>query len=353
MSDPKLTVLMPVYNAASFLREAMDSILQQTFRDFEFLIIDDGSTDESIAIVQSYNDSRIRFIQNEKNEGIAATLNRGIALASCELIARMDADDTSYPTRLQKQYDYMTRDTACALLSTWCRVVTGEGKHVRLERYTSRFFYYNLTFECWIYHPTVMFRKTAVTAVGMYSKPYSEDYDLFWKLAQKFRIANLGEILLDYRLSPTSLNTVLRKKEYDIANRENVLRNIRHYMGADFTLREEYLECLRHHTTPIAALNDIPSIIECLGVLEKITKKITNTPNINRNEKDIADAAWFKNDFIIYQLFQELPWPGNFLLLVKTRKLTHITRKASHALRWRIKKLRHYFSISNNKVNLI
>ncbi len=353
MSDPKLTVLMPVYNAASFLREAIDSILQQTFRDFEFLIIDDGSTDESIAIVQSYQDPRIRFIRNDTNAGIAATLNRGIELASCELIARMDADDISYPTRLQKQYDYMLHDKACALLSTWCRVVTSTGKHVRLERYTSRFFYYNLTFECWIYHPTVMFRKTAVQDVGMYSKPYSEDYDLFWKLAQKFRMANLSEILLDYRLSPNSLNTVLRKTEYDIANRENVLRNLRHYMGSDFSLSEEYLECLRHHTAPIAALNDIGKIMECLDVLRQITDQIIKTPNVNRNQKDISDAAWFKHDFIIYQLFQELPWPHNIVLLVKTRKLNHIARKTGNALQWRIKKLKHYFSVSNNKVNLV
>jgi glycosyltransferase involved in cell wall biosynthesis len=353
MSSPKLTVLMPVYNAASYLREAMESILHQTFRDFEFLIIDDGSTDESIAIVLSYNDSRIRFIQNEINMGIAATLNRGIELASCELIARMDADDISYPERLQKQYDHMNLNPACALLSTACRIVTAAGKHVRLERYTSRFFYYNLTFECWIYHPTVMFRKAAVQDAGMYSKSFSEDYDLFWKLSQKYPIANLREVLLDYRLSPTSLNTVLRKKEYDIANRENVIRNIQHYMGQDYTLPEEYLECLRHHTAPIAALNNIPEILKCLGKLDEITLQIIKTANPNRNEKDIAEAAWFKRDFIIYQLFHELRWPYNLLLLIKTGKLNHIARKVGIALRWRIKNIKHYFSVSNNKVNLI
>ena len=353
MSNPKLTVLMPVYNAASYLREAIESILQQTFRDFEFLIIDDASTDESIAIIQSYNDLRIRFIRNETNMGIAATLNRGIELASCELIARMDADDVSYPARLQKQYDYMDLNPACALLSTACRIVTAAGKHVRLERYTSRFFYYNLTFECWIYHPTVMFRRAAVKDAGMYNKPYSEDYDLFWKLAQKFPMANLREILLDYRLSPTSLNTVLRKKEYDVANRENVIRNIRHYMGQDYTLPEEYLECLRHHTAPIAALNNIPKIIECLTRLDEITQQIIKTPNVNRNEKDIAEAAWFKRDFIIYQLFHELRWTYNLLLLIKTVKLNHVARKVGIALRWSIKNIKHYFSVSNNKVNLI
>jgi glycosyltransferase involved in cell wall biosynthesis len=353
MSNPKLTVLMPVYNAASFLRDAIESILQQTFRDFEFLIVDDGSIDESIAIIQSYKDSRIRLLKNDTNIGIAATLNRGIEAAACELIARMDADDISYPTRLQKQYDYMMLNPSCALLSTACRIVSAAGKHVRLERYTSRFFYYNLTFECWIYHPTVMFRKAAVKDVGMYSKPYSEDYDLFWKLAQKFPIANLREILLDYRLSPNSLNTVLHKKEYDLANRENVIRNIQRYMGQDYTLPEEYLECLRHHTAPIAALNSIPKIIECLDKLDEITELIIQSPNVNRNQKDIMEAAWFKRDFIIYQLFQELRWPYNLLLLIKTRKLNHIARKVGNALRWRLKNIKHYFSLSNNKVNLV
>ncbi|MBA3284207.1 MAG: glycosyltransferase family 2 protein, partial [Nitrosopumilus sp.] len=102
---PKVTVLMPVYNASAYLHDAIQSILNQTFQDFEFLIIDDGSSDNSEIIIKGYKDKRIRFIKNEQNIGISATLNKGIELASCELIARMDADDVSYPKRLEKQYN--------------------------------------------------------------------------------------------------------------------------------------------------------------------------------------------------------------------------------------------------------
>src|SRR5690242_1454586 len=116
MADVLLTVLMPVYNAERFLREAIDSILAQSLQQFEFLIIDDGSTDSSVDIIRSYTDSRIRFIQNERNLGISATLNKGIELSKTELIARMDADDISYPTRLEKQYQYFLTHPDCALL---------------------------------------------------------------------------------------------------------------------------------------------------------------------------------------------------------------------------------------------
>ncbi len=146
MPKPLVTVLMPVFNAEKYLREAIESILNQTLIEFEFLIIDDGSSDNSISIIRSYSDSRIRFIQNEHNLGISKTLNRGIELASAELIARMDADDISYPQRLQKQYDYINNNEDCALLSTWTRMITEDKQHVRTEKYKSCFYYYNTEF---------------------------------------------------------------------------------------------------------------------------------------------------------------------------------------------------------------
>ena len=105
--QPKISVVMPAYNAENYIREAIDSILAQTFRDFEFLIIDDGSTDHTVEIIRSYSDSRIRLYQNERNMGVAATLNRGLDLARGEYIARMDADDISLPERFAKQAAYM------------------------------------------------------------------------------------------------------------------------------------------------------------------------------------------------------------------------------------------------------
>jgi glycosyltransferase involved in cell wall biosynthesis len=336
MVNPRVTVLMPVFNGARFLAEAMDSILNQSFRHFEFLIIDDGSTDNSAEIVRSFTDSRIRFYSNEKNLGITATLNRGIALASCELIARMDADDVSQPQRLQKQFGYMKRNPECALLSTWARVISEDKKFIRLERYRSNFYYYNLTFECWMYHPTIMFRRSAVQEVGMYSMPYSEDYDLFWRVSTRFAIGNLAEPLLDYRISSTSLNTVQKKKEYETANEQNVLRNIRYYMGADFQISDESLECLRHHFRPLLNNYNLQKAVETLTLLDAITAKIQQRENVNRDLKSIRRARYFKRKFILDELGRALPLLQSIELLLRTHAWISLFMLMKNFVRWQL-----------------
>ncbi|HKQ33129.1 MAG TPA: glycosyltransferase family A protein, partial [Thermodesulfobacteriota bacterium] len=116
---PKVTVLMTVYNGEKFLNEAIDGILNQTFRDFEFLIINDGSTDGSREIIKSYKDPRINLVDNESNIGLTASLNRGLSLAGGEYIARQDADDISLPERLEKQISILERNPDIALLGSW------------------------------------------------------------------------------------------------------------------------------------------------------------------------------------------------------------------------------------------
>ena len=338
MVTPRISVLMPVYNAGRFIAEAIDSILNQSFKPFEFIIIDDGSTDNSVAIIESYKDPRIKLFRNERNMGISPTLNKGIALASCELIARMDADDISHPQRLQKQFGYMKRNPDCALLSTWARVISEDNKFIRLERYRSNFYYYNLTFECWMYHPTIMFRKSAVEEVGMYSMPYSEDYDLFWKVSTRFRIGNLGEALVDYRISSTSLNTVLRKSEYEIANEQNVLRNIRYYMGEDFQISTAALECLRHNFRPIVSHYSLQTVTESLAILDSITEKILLTENVNLDRSSVRRARYFKRSFILKELARSLPLLQSVELLLRTHAWVTLFTLMKNFLKWQLKR---------------
>ena len=337
MVGPRVTVLMPVYNAAPFIREAIDSILNQSFRPFEFLIIDDGSTDESPAIVSSYADPRIRFIRNEKNLGITPTLNKGIALASCELIARMDADDISHPQRLQKQFGYMKRNPECALLSTWARVISGDKRFIRMERYRSNFYYYNLTFECWMYHPTIMFRKSAAQEVGMYSMPYAEDYDLFWKMSTRFQIGNLAEALLDYRISTTSLHMVLKKEEYEAATERSVLRNIRYHMGEDFQISHASLECLRHNFRPMVTHYRLGDVLETLAILDAITEKILQKENVNRDIRSIRGARYFKRKFILTELSKALPLIQSIELLIRTQAWVTLFALIKDFIKWHLK----------------
>jgi glycosyltransferase involved in cell wall biosynthesis len=314
---PLVTVLMPVYNAERFLREAIDSILQQTFTDFEFLILDDGSTDSSVAIIKSYTDPRIRFVQNEKNLGISATLNRGIELASCELIARMDADDLSYPERLQKQWDFFQTHADVALLSTWAREITEEGEPVHTAAWRQPFFYYNLTFECWIYHPTVMYRRRAVLDVGAYSTRYSEDYDLWWRLSRKYKIDNLSEVLVDYRLTAVSLYRATKKTEYEEAQYNQIVRNLHYYTGPTFSITHPEVECYRHNFVPILNEKNLGALVTAIQKLDIINKYILQKENCNRDTAAIREAAFEKKKFIINQLLAALPKQQKLLFLVR------------------------------------
>ena len=201
---PDTTVLLPVYNGEDFIAEAVESVINQTYSNFELLIIDDGSKDGTFEILQrlAANDSRIRIHQRE-NRGLIATLNEGIALCSSEFVARMDADDFALPQRLAVQHSYMTEHQHVAVCSSGLeeyesgcvRTWQGEGEAVRAR----------LLFGCCLFHPTIMARRSALQAVGGYdaAMPCAEDYDLWLRLAEAgYSLAVLPQVLLRYRVHP-------------------------------------------------------------------------------------------------------------------------------------------------------
>ena len=197
---------MPVWNGARFLCEGMDSILAQTFTDFEFLVVDDGSADETPDILARYaiQDRRVRILTNERNLGLIASLNKGLAAASGELIARMDADDVAYPERIQRQVDYLGAHPDCVAVG--CRILSidAEGLPIRRERQSES----HDGIE-WVYfrglggmpHPGVTFRRQAAVDIGGYQEqfPAAEDVDFFLRLAEHGKLANLPLVLLKYR----------------------------------------------------------------------------------------------------------------------------------------------------------
>jgi glycosyltransferase involved in cell wall biosynthesis len=204
---PKVTVLMSVYNGQQYLREAIESILSQTFKDFEFLIIDDHSADESVSIIESYGDKRIRLIKNDKNLGLAASLNKGISLAKGEYIARMDHDDISLPNRLEEQVRYMDEHFEIGVCGAWfvfCGdtlsvVVRHPTEHAEIK---AELFWRNV-----IAHPTVMMRKSVFLENGLlYNESFdkAQDYDLWVRAAQKIQLANIPQVLLRYRVHSES-----------------------------------------------------------------------------------------------------------------------------------------------------
>ncbi len=312
---PLLTVLMPVYNAEKFLTEAIESVLNQTFEKFEFLIIDDGSTDNSINIIKSYADPRIRLCQNEKNSGISATLNRGIELAKTEWIARMDADDICYPTRLEKQYDFIMAHPDGALFSCWAEEITEEKEFIRVERFNPDDYFYNLTFSFWMYHPTFVFKRDAVKSIGMYTVPYAEDYELVWQLSRKFKLYPQPEVLLKYRISPHSLWQVTRKQEYKDAMLQQIRRNICYYNEeAGRQMDQWQIEQLGTDAAP--GEFSVQAALNCIKLLDLITKEMLQKENVNLVPEHIKLAAKRKRDYLFSRFAVNLGyWRGSNLLI--------------------------------------
>lgn len=298
---------MPVYNGEAYVRDAMESILSQSHTYFEFLIIDDGSTDGTVSIISSYNDRRIRLVVHAHNQGLQFTLNEGIELASHELIARMDADDISHPWRLEKQVAYMVKHPQCAMVDCWVKIMDQQGNFIKAEGIYSKFVYYTLTFECCVYHPAVMYRRNSVLAVGGYQLPYAEDYDLFWQLSRRFKIHTIEEPLLWYRVHEQNLNTVTKKAEYDDYSKELRKRNIAFYVSEGTKVPESWMACYLYDFGPLLQEANLTAFYECIALLDKISARLLAVENPNRNLNDIRYISNFKKQYIINGLSSRLP----------------------------------------------
>lgn len=211
MSTVPITVLLPVYNGAADVMQAVNTILAQTFANFELLIINDGSKDNSAEILNGLADPRIRLIHQD-NLGLAATLNKGLQLASGKYIARQDQDDLSHPQRLEKQFAYMESHPDCILLGTAAEIWVADTPTDRVHQHPVDHgtLSFDLLFNNPFVHSSVMLRKDEVIAAGGYStdreRQPPEDYELWSRLARVGQVANLADRLLVYREVPQSMS---------------------------------------------------------------------------------------------------------------------------------------------------
>ena len=214
MKNPKVNVLMSVYNGEKYLREAIDSILGQTFKDFEFLIINDGSTDKTGEILKSYNDPRIKIINNEKNIGLTKSLNKGLRLARGEYIARQDADDISMPERLKKEVEFLEQNINVGLVGTDYLFINEKGKVVHFIKCLngSRELKTKLLGGNQFGHGSVMFRRECAEKIGIYRKEfkYAQDFDFALRISEVSDLANITEFLYKWRIN---INSVSVKKK--------------------------------------------------------------------------------------------------------------------------------------------
>jgi hypothetical protein len=205
MSTPPVSVVMSVFNGQAFLEEAIESILSQTFRDFEFLVIDDGSTDATAEILARYasRDARVRIFRHE-NRGRAESLNIGIGFARGKYVARMDADDVALPYRFDEQIDFMERHPGVGLLGGAVELINAAGKTIDTmqpplldSEIRSVMLRYNP-----MCHPAVVMRREVAVSSGGYRKALldADDYDLWLRMGERSELANLGKVILQYRI---------------------------------------------------------------------------------------------------------------------------------------------------------
>ena len=233
---PKVSVLMPVYNTKEeYLREAIESILNQTFTDFEFIIINDGSTNNAEEVIKSYKDSRIKYYAQE-NHGLIYTLNYGLSLCKGEYIARMDSDDISLPFRFEKQIEVLDKNSNIGIVGGLIKFFQDMDKIVY---YAEKPQYIDMILCNQLGHPVVMMRKSMLDKFNLKYENflYAEDYELWSRAIKYTEIYNLQEILLKYRHSSSCVS--VKYSEIQIDTDKKIQQNMLDFLTHDKDLQEK------------------------------------------------------------------------------------------------------------------
>ncbi len=227
--EPKVSVLMTAYNSEQYIAEAIDSILCQTFKNFEFIIINDGSKDNTVKIIKSFKDPRIILVDNKKNQGLIAVLNQGLDICKGEYIARMDSDDISFPERFAKQVEFMDKNPDVGVLGTMGYIwdMSDVNKSYIYAKKPEMTFM-DILGRHRPDHPTTMIRRSVIEKYGFrYDKDYKccEDYELWSRMIHVTKIANLQEVLFKHRWhgENVSITNASCQIENDLKVRQNML----------------------------------------------------------------------------------------------------------------------------------
>lgn len=281
---PEISVLLPVYNAEKYLSDCLDSLLRQTFYNFEIIAINDASTDQSLSILKKYaeRDKRIKVFSNKSNLKIVATLNKGLELASAPLIARMDSDDVAFPLRLELQYEFMKKHPEVAICGTAVQIL-GTDEIWSVPEFNTEIRAVML-FNSPILHPTVIYRKTTILNHNKYEDNflYAEDYDLWHRLSQDKTIifSNINKPLLYYRMTYNEKSPIYEQTQQKSANsiREKQLK----LLGISPTADQL---SLHNKISTYKKFNKIKEIIIAYLWLRKLSKTKVYT-------KEINDTCW-------------------------------------------------------------
>lgn len=328
---PAITVLMPAYNAALYLQEAVASILGQTFRDFELLIIDDGSTDATAALLAAEPDSRIKVVRNPENLGLVATLNRGIELARGRYIARMDADDISLPQRFEWQYQLMERSPRVVACSGWTvDVCPGVRNKYNFREADHETLLGRMFFESPLSHPASFIRTSTLVDSGIrYDNRYThcEDYRFWFDLSKVGRLSNVQKLVLRYRVVETSVS------QRHGAQQARTARGLRREIAEDFFQRRGIAATIPAQITSgyLSEFMDlydapVPPGMGGNGIYARQLNFLKYSLYMSRQEYDVRSLLRFfvSGDYLRYgirgtravKIMVKHLWPGRFKALL-------------------------------------
>lgn len=289
MNPPKVSIIMAVYNGEKYLTEAIESILNQTLSDSEFIIINDGSTDNSKAIINKYLKEQVRIIENSENIGLTKSLNRGLSVAKGSYIARIDADDTALPGRLQKQAEFLDKNRHIHIVGSWFDEYDHEGNKIRTNKAKihSILIRWRLLFGNAFGHSTVMLRKDCIQD-SLYNESvrYGQDYELWSRLCWKWDSANIPEVLVHRRVTRDSI-TIQNKEEHMKIGRKISMENLSWVL--DKTITDNDLYDFRIFNG-LSAKNIGPEELICIiQKIDQLKKHFLSRFKYNRKEINILD----------------------------------------------------------------
>ena len=239
-NTPKVTVFIPVYNRELYVGEAIESIVAQTFADFEILLVDDGSTDHSVEKIRSFSDPRIRLVCNEGNLGIPKTRNKGVELARGQYMAMLDSDDRAYPERLEKQVAFLDAHPEYAQVGSWCRMMDAQG-HVldKIKRQPAApdDIHAQFLFRCAMSNRSIMARTALLKEYGYRNDfPRCQDYELHVRLAKQYKLGNIPECLVYGRIHPEQITG--QTQGLGDAKKQEIISGQLHELGVTFSEKD-------------------------------------------------------------------------------------------------------------------
>lgn len=295
---PRVTVLTTVYNGLPYLREAIESTLNQTYSDFVYLIIDDASTDESVECIKSYKDPRMRLVRNEHNLGTSDSINRGLSMIDTPYVVRLDQDDVSMPNRIEEQIDFLEKHPDISIVCSWEYMIDSSGKKLREWKRNLRnygdFIGFVLLGLCPIWHPSITFRKEAMVNAGGFNAEYAraEDFEVTTRLALKrFNAAVVPRFHLLQRQHNRRQSTM-----HDDAQ-ANVARRVHYETISRFSSHQDFnclAALLRLENDPCGKKYDRRHTRDILFALNEMISNVKDKQNLSHAELESLKNIMFK-----------------------------------------------------------